>query len=343
MDRDRMRVLVLALVSIAAIVVGTLIADWFLVRITGVPALAEHGIDKFVIDLREASACDKRGVCSSYPIAKLRSGSLYPTLATISFWGGLLYALLIAYQCGSRLLSGFANETIGKSAYAIGALLFCIAVGAGYLFGLETGTAEALGAAIVVERGWGAVSLLFGYASGIVALYYAGRQSSGLDDADYAPLDPKVPPALARMVAARHAAEPARPKLSFATTTAELTRAGIEARREDGHTVLVLWRDVVNVIARRLPSDVAEGVTFVDVVSTAGQTLRLLPWTKLLGETTVDGQGSARARAIVALIASRCPAVQLDAATRSFVDSAMQPATQLPDAASLAEHDARLA
>jgi len=51
-----------------------------------------------------------------------------------------------------------------------------------------------------------------------------------------------------------------------------MTRGGIDARREDGSSVLVIWRDIVGAVARRLPNDY-QAVTFVDVISTAGATL----------------------------------------------------------------------
>ena len=82
--------------------------------------------------------------------------------------------------------------------------------------------------------------------------------------------------------------------------------------------------------------------TFVDLVSNAGATLRILPWTRLTGERLEGEPGDERARNLVKLIVAHCPAAKLDRATRAFVDDG-QPAAQLPDRAMLAEHDARLA
>ena len=114
----------------------------------------------------------------------------------------------------------------------------------------------------------------------------------------------------------------------------------MDARREDGSTQLVLWRDVVGVVARRLPP-AYEGAPFVDLVSTAGATVRVLPWTRLTGEP-VEGTGADRARALVARVVAHCPAIKLDPVTREFVEGSGPPG-QLPDVPTLDAHDARLA
>jgi len=130
-------------------------------------------------------------------------------------------------------------------------------------------------------------------------------------------------------------------KLRYATLSATLTHVGIEARREDGFARTVMWPDVVGIVARRLPPEEPwEGATIVDVVSTAGATLRIVPWTRLAGER-LDGEGIERARAFVQLAAARCPSAKLDAATRTFLGSHGQ-AAQLPDEPTLAAHDRRL-
>jgi hypothetical protein len=134
-----------------------------------------------------------------------------------------------------------------------------------------------------------------------------------------------------------------RPKLSFATTTVAVSTEGIDATCETGGTKVVAWADVVGVVARRLPPEPPYGgETFVDLVSTAGSTLRILPWTVLTGDPLHGGDGPIeRARAFVQLVASRCPDAKLDGATRTFLGSRGN-AAQLPDAAVLAQHDERL-
>jgi hypothetical protein len=135
-----------------------------------------------------------------------------------------------------------------------------------------------------------------------------------------------------------------RPTLSFAVERATLSASGISATRERD-VKQVAWTDIVGVVARRLPADAPyDGATFVDVVSTAGSTLRVLPWTQLddeLGDAG-DGSGEERARALVQLVARRCADAKLDGATRTFLGGRGH-AAQLPNADTLAQHDARLA
>ena len=120
----------------------------------------------------------------------------------------------------------------------------------------------------------------------------------------------------------------------------EVTRAGIDARREDGTSRLVLWRDVVGVVVRRLPDEL-DATTFMDIVSVKGSTLRIVPWTRLTGISVV-GTGDDRVRSIANYIATMCSGVQLfDPATRAFLDKP-EPAAQLKDLAKLAAHDERL-
>lgn len=135
-----------------------------------------------------------------------------------------------------------------------------------------------------------------------------------------------------------------RNKLRYTAAMAEITRGGIDARREDGTNVLVVWRDIVGAVARRMPKDF-DAVTFVDIVSTAGATLRLLPWTRLNlddGRVLDDQTDARRALAILAVVADRCPDIMFDPATRAFIESRGE-AAQLPDLALLAAHDQRLA
>lgn len=130
-----------------------------------------------------------------------------------------------------------------------------------------------------------------------------------------------------------------RNRLSYLALTAELTAGGIDARREDGSSQLVLWRDVVGVVARRLPADF-DGTTFIDIVSTAGSTLRIVPWTRLTGEPVV-GEGDDRPRGVVERVVAKCPDAKVDPATRMFLETGE--AAQLPDLETLHAHDERLA
>lgn len=131
-------------------------------------------------------------------------------------------------------------------------------------------------------------------------------------------------------------------ELRFAANTVMLSHVGVEAHLDDGRVRVVPWREVVGVVARRLPPFAPfSGETFVDIISTADSTVRILPWTTLVGELAADGDAE-KARAIVRLVTLRAPGAQLDQATRVFVDG-RGPAAQLPDAVTLAAHDARLA
>ena len=130
-----------------------------------------------------------------------------------------------------------------------------------------------------------------------------------------------------------------RQKLSYLASTAEITAGGIDARREDGLARLVLWRDVVGVVARRLPP-VYDGHVFVDIVSSAGSTLRVVPWTRLTGEP-ITGEAIERPRVLIEHISAKCPTARIDPATRHFLETGT--AAQLPDLDTLRAHDERLA
>ena len=213
-----------------------------------------------------------------------------------------------------------------------------------------------------VSRSWAPVMMLTGAVAALFALYYATLQESlstsvdrplALATARALPARPeKISEPIAKLIpgAVGEAARPSgvipvvaapRRKLRFASLTAEITRGGIDAVREDGKAILVVWRDVVGVVARRLPADY-EGGPFVDVVSTAGSTLRVLPSTRLSGDPIAGATDSDRLHALVELVIARCPNITLDPATRAFVEQAALPA-QLPDVATLAAHDERLA
>ena len=101
----------------------------------------------------------------------------------------------------------------------------------------------------------------------------------------------------------------------------------------------MLWRDVVGVVVRRMPP-LFDNALFVDIVSTARSTLRILPWTRLAGDL-IEGDGDTRAARIVDYIMAKCPKAKLDPATRQFLNTG-EPA-QIPDLETLRAHDARLA
>ncbi|MBA2543768.1 MAG: hypothetical protein H0V17_29260 [Deltaproteobacteria bacterium] len=139
-----------------------------------------------------------------------------------------------------------------------------------------------------------------------------------------------------------------RNKLRYTAAIAEITRGGIDARREDGSNVLLVWRDIVGAVARRLPKDYASA-TFVDIVSTSGSTLRFLAWTRLAGDgapppppNDAPQTEAECALAVLNVIVQHCPDITLDPATRAFIERRGE-AAQLPDLKTLAAHDERLA
>jgi hypothetical protein len=171
------------------------------------------------------------------------------------------------------------------------------------------------------------------------------REQTGVTRAARPSTDPSVSGAPSAPLAMRRTGplppvpEHLRNRLQYVALTADVTGGGVDARREDGLSRLVLWRDVVGVVARRLPP-VYDSAAFVDIVSTAGSTLRIVPWTRLTGEL-VDAAGDDRPRAVVEHVLARCPNARLDPATQHFLDTG-EPA-QLPDLDTLRAHDDRLA
>jgi hypothetical protein len=206
------------------------------------------------------------------------------------------------------------------------------AVGTRELDAAETARASSAG------QGSGATTAPDGSAAPAVKGPLPTRRARALS----APFPPASVPMLpvVRLPAAERAASTAHGRLRFGVISVDLGEVGVEAHREDGGATLVAWADIVGVVARRLPPEPPyDGVAFVDVVSTEGATLRVLPWTALTG-ADLDGGADARARAFARLLAARCPAAKIDAATRRFING--HDAAQLPDARMLAAHDQRL-
>jgi hypothetical protein len=359
MGADRARVGALAGASIILIVASVLVMNWFSASLDGLMGAT----GKLTFDLRSVSVCPDGGVCATIELSALpmlgRVG-FYTSLGPIVFWTTLGFGAIVACQAAIKLLSDQANETLTKVGYGTGAIFGLLALSAGFVFtpNISPLTASRMLAPFVV---------VLGYAAGIAALYYIARDqsemASALPVATVAPKSPTpIPTPRERSATAppsndsqrtgpvvprtksRPIPDPLKGQLRFTTLTADLSRAGIDARREDGSTLLVMWRDLVGVVARRLPPDEPyNGIGFVDLVSTAGSTLRILPWTRLSGDPVDgDGEGDARCRAVVQLVQARCPEIQLDRATKTFVVGGDPPA-QLPDAATLAAHDQRLA
>jgi hypothetical protein len=136
---------------------------------------------------------------------------------------------------------------------------------------------------------------------------------------------------------------PAHGPIKYAALRVELTTQGLRGMREDGLDKQIAWNEIAGVIARRLPPEPPfDGATFIDLVSSAGSTIRILPSTRIVGGLPLPDASTERARAFLQLVAAQALEAKLDAATRLFADSDGQ-AAQLPTAAMLAVHDERYA
>jgi hypothetical protein len=355
MGLDRTRVALLGGASLVLFVASTLVLDWFEIRGMGA---------KVSIDLRKLHVCDGLGRCASVAMSKKNgfSGNMYSIVAQAAFWLGLGFAGLVGFQSINRFLTGSAPEAISRYGYLLGAIVFVCGGAAAYVFGFDVGE----NAVVSVVRTWAPLMFLGATLAGMFALYYAiDHDYDSMVAPRELPEARQVPfPMESRPITTRAATIPPSPapsstsgptqprattpipipaaaagNIAYATLTVEMTVGGIDGRREDRSSVLVLWRDVVGVVVRRMPPDY-EAATFIDVVSTAGSTVRILPWTRVSGVAS-SADGDARARTVVEMIRQKCPSARIDAATQAFLDG--RPAAQLPDLATLAAHDERLA
>ena len=366
MSKQQTKLVLLAAAALGLILPSAFAVQWFKIRIGG------PNTTSLTIDLRSMTACAPGGCLS----ASLRTmQGFYPTAATATFWASLAVSLVVALQAMSRIFRGFAPGGLSRLGYVMGVICIFTALGTGFLFAPDTGTGSIGDVAVSVTRTWAPVMMLGGVVLALIALQLAVAEDSLKDSVDMTSL----PQAVARVSQAPAPVAPppkyeprkrapssipldrssapdvaldAGPatitdhalhgKLSYVAATVESSRAGLDARREDGVAKLVMWTDVVGVVARRLPAEPPyDGETFVDIVSSAGSTLRIVPWTRWSGDA-LDGDGEDRARAIVHLVASRCPGAALDAATRAFFGGHGH-AAQLSDLVTLAQHDERLA
>jgi hypothetical protein len=371
MDRDRTRVLGLLVIYLVLVVVSLFVLDWF---------VASMPFGKLTIDLRSAELCGADRGCASFALSELRGSGFYAPLGGLTFFGTILFSLLVGYQAITRIATGVANESLSKLGYLAGMTMFGTAGAAAFLFRPEATSVEQTMLGIEVHRTSAPFLMLLGLMIGIAVMYYAVTQHTADDVGQYKPVAPigerkvtgQVPPIT---VAEKHQSQPPqvaleksdssppadavrerkttppgsgpvsmipehlRKKLKFVAVTATLTRAGIDARREDGTSKLVMWRDVVGLVVRRMPAEY-DGLLFLDVVSTAGSTLRLVQWTRLTGET-FEGEGDAWHRAVLKSMMAHSPAASLDPATKRFHGG--EPAAQLPDVTKLAAHDGKLA
>lgn len=373
MDRDRSRVLALFVAYLVLVAVALFVMNWF---------VASMPFGTMSLDLRSAHVCPDSGQCDSFSLSEMRGTGSYAPLGGLTFFGTLLFTLLVGYQAITRITSGFASETLSKLGYAGGMILFGTAFAAAFVFGPQASSLEREMMQFEVSRTAAPFLLLIALLLGIIVLYYAVTQRNAEGLGEYKPLTdvpvsnrtsqpiatPKRPTLSSELPIPKPkritlSSEPGgktkssppasalqsdtgsvlpehlRKRLKFVVLSAELTRAGIDARREDGSSKLVMWRDVVGIVARRMPPD-HDALTFLDIVSVAGSTLRVLPWTRVTGEA-VGGEGDAFTRALLEAMLAHCPEASLDPATKRFQSG--EPAGQLKDATKLAAHDEKLA
>ncbi len=322
--------LLLALGSLVAVVFGTLLLDWF--GVATQLTMPDGTVSKL-----------SQGI----PMSMVPGGERYETLSALTLWTSFGFAGLVLRQA----FAADPSENLTKNGYVLGSAVIGLVLVTAFMSGLRNVSVSdaALGISFTVWRTWAPGLLALGVIAGMAALYYIRHTIAvEVEGPDLA-----TPGAMPHVFAApfksepiikampeRPSAEHLRGKLSFVTLSAEVTRGGVDARREDGSTVLVVWGDVVGIVARRLPPAL-DGATFVDLISSSGSTLRVVPWTKLTGDP-IDGEAEHRARAFIALVRERSPTAKLDQLTRSFVDAGAD-AAQLPGIETLAVHDERLA
>lgn len=333
-------------------------------------------VGTIALGLRWIEVCTAQDVCASVSLKHVTG--LYPMAASVALWSGIVFVAAVAGQCGLRLIGGAAYERLASKCYLLGMSAAAAALATSYMFGPDPDELASGLLAITFERTWAPLVMVGGHLAGILAIYYSMVHETSDEAAPYTALPgARVMPApgaragsaaaeahgdtAADATASRRARAGAtvpmppqlRGQIAYTAVAADVTRAGLDARLESGSPRLVLWRDVVGAVARRLPPEHGSA-PFVDVVSAAGATLRVLPWTKLTGDALPGAPAGAgelvpltdpdldRVRAILALVVERCPTAHLDRAT-SAVHLDRAPPPQLPDLATLAAHDARLA
>lgn len=326
MGRDRARVLGLAIGYLVAVVPSLFAMDWFFLDL---------GIASIPIDLRSG-------------------GGGFGLLATFCFWGSILLMFpAVGFQTFTRVTSGVANAKLSRFGVLAGLAILGAALLAAYVFAPEIPGPVALVPA--VQRTVAPLLFIAGTALGIAAVHYAAVETTDDNAGTYQPVRiekrierpvttpvsrPVTQPPISRPVTQPPIDKSTKPKLSYVVMSGEVTRAGIDARRQDGSSLLVLWRDVVGVVVRRLPDEL-DAMTFMDLVSVKGSTLRIVPSTRLTG-ISVAGTGDDRLRSLAGYVATMCGDVQLfDPATKNFLEKS-EPAAQLKDLARLAAHDERL-
>src|SRR4051812_34546046 len=160
MARDQTRVLVCAAVSLALIVAGALVLDWYRLALD-----VMGNLGKISIDLRRVHICNALRVCTSAPLGTTLPG-LYPAMATAALWSSLAFAALVVFQAGARLLSGNASAAASKLGYVFAVVTVTIVVATAYLFGPETERPAMAQLGGALHRTWAPLTLIVGLFAG---------------------------------------------------------------------------------------------------------------------------------------------------------------------------------
>ncbi len=295
------------------------------------------------IDLRGIHICAVNGPCIDMSMQMLRGS--YATMATIAFWTSIAFGIAVAFQLAMQVVAGQVLPQLSRIGYLVAFAAIAATLTAAYVLGPEPEHAQGANGTITVARHAGPLVLLAGLALGAAALIWLDRAA----EADAAPPatahvgETRFVPRVSSLPVVPEVAPRVGPPFSLDHTAAtlDLSPAGLDARLDGGSLCMVAWTDVVGVVARRLPAAAPyEGAIFVDLISKPGATVRVVPWTKLVGLPPGD-TGVDRARAVIAAVIRCHPAAKLDAATRACIDDGQLP-RQLADAAELAEHNRRL-
>ena len=161
MDKDRQRILGLLVAFVVLVVASVFVMDWFVADLGGVGA-------RITIDLRTVSACTPGNPCVSLSLGSLKGGGFYPMFASVTYFGSILFALIVVFQAGSRILTGYANPSLTRIGMLGGVSLLGAAVFAAYIFGPDASGAKAV-MMLSVERTFAPLMLLGGLVAGILA------------------------------------------------------------------------------------------------------------------------------------------------------------------------------
>ena len=343
MERERLRLLGLLLGCLALVIGAMFVMSWFVASVSGLMELR--------IGLRSVEVCGELGPCVSTSLSNVRG--FYTTLSSIIFWGSIAFALLVLFQGGSKLLTGYAAPSLSRAGYLPGAALVMLAAAAAYLFGPEVGGMDIEMVRVEVERTFAPLMMIVGLCLGIAVLHMSTVESSD----DVGAVRPvSLPPARALTLATppavvlrprHHPHRPQHPHPRRTSGASSPTRSPAASSRRSastrgaraakpssccGATSSASWSGGCLASSRRRCSSTS--------CRDPGSTLRVLPWTRLTGAATMGGD-DASVRALIAKLRELAPEARLDGATRTFVETDA-PAAQFPDLAALETHDTRI-